>query len=186
MLQNLLADRFALKVHLETREMPLFELTVGKNGPEKLGPGLTPYVEDPNASTPEPGQVVFGKDGKPIVRPGGVMISMSPDRREVTARKQTIARLVVMLAAEFGRPVIDKTGLTGDYDYTIEFVSEGPLANFEPRAPAVATAGPAPAVSDAPSLQSAVQDQLGLHLESKRGPVEILIVDGGEKTATEN
>lgn len=184
MLQNLLADRFGLAVHRETRDMALFELTVGKS--QKLGPGLKSYVEDTNAVALAPGQMVLGKDGKPVVRPGGLMFSMGPGRREVSARKQTMVNLVTFLAAEFGRPVIDRTGLTGDYDYTMEYLPEGPLANLGPQAAKSEGNSPAPAASEVPSLQSAVQEQLGLHLESKRGPVEVLVVDRGDKTPSEN
>ncbi len=181
MLRNLLQDRFKLSVHMETREMPMFELVPGK----QPGPNLKRYVEDPNFVGPPPGEPLRG-NGEPMPRPGGMMITMSPDRRRVTASKHPMSQLAVMLAAELDRPVIDKTGLLGDWDYTIEFVSEGPMANLGRQAPAAGGNGPAPAVSEVPSLQTAVQEQLGLKLESKRGPVEILVVDRGEKTPTEN
>ncbi len=108
------------------------------------------------------------------------MASLTPGRREVFARKQTMLNLVTLLSAEFGRPVIDKTGLTGDYDYVLEYLTQGPAASIGAQAPA------APDVLETPSLQSAVQDQLGLRLESKRGPIEVLVVDRGEKTPTAN
>jgi uncharacterized protein (TIGR03435 family) len=114
----------------------------------------------------------IGKPGMPPPAPGAILANLSPGRREVFARKQPMTNLVTLLSAEFGRPVIDKTGLAGDYDYVLEYVPEG--------------SDPTPAASEVPSLQSAVQDQLGLRLDAKRGPIEVLVVDRGERTPTEN
>ena len=179
MLQNLLADRFKLVVHRETRELPLYELVVGKNGPK-----IKPYVEDPNAPKPEPGRpFATGKDGNPIPRPGSLIMTMSQGKRRVTASKQSIGGspgLATVLGAELGRPVVDKTGLTGDYDYTIEFRPQGP--NAAPPGQQI----PEPNDSDAPDILVAVQEQLGLRLEAKKGPIEVVVVDRGERSPTEN
>ncbi|MEO5926842.1 MAG: TIGR03435 family protein [Bryobacteraceae bacterium] len=178
MLQNLLAERFHLVVRRETKEVTVFELVIGKNGP-KLGSNLKAYVDDPNVTA---GQ--SDKDGHPIPPPGGSSNLMQPGRRRVSARKQPMARLATMLAAELDRPVIDKTGLVGDYDYVLEYAptGNGAFAMLEGKAGAAG----ATAELDLPSLQTAVQEQLGLRLESKRGPVEFLVVDGGQKVPTEN
>jgi uncharacterized protein (TIGR03435 family) len=85
-----------------------------------------------------------------------------------------------MLAAELGRPVLDKTELTGDYDYSLEFRPEGP--NAAPPGQQL----PPPSDSDPPDLVVAVQEQLGLKLEPRKGPVEMLVVDRGEKGPAEN
>jgi uncharacterized protein (TIGR03435 family) len=90
-----------------------------------------------------------------------------------------MSRLADLLAGRVERPVIDKTGLAGDYDYSLEFRPEGP--NALPAAPQGA-----PDAADAPDIFTAVQEQLGLKLESKKGPVEMLVVDRGEKVPTEN
>lgn len=177
MLQNLLADRFQLTVHHETHDMALFELSVGE---QPLGPGLKPHVQDPIQLAT--GQLLYDKDGVPVPRPGGLIMSMIPGRRRVRASKQPTKMLAALLAAELDRPVIDQTGLVGDYDFSLDFLPEGPLASLGVPVPG---ADPVP-ISDAPSLQFAVRDQLGLRLESKRGPIEILVVDRGEKTPTEN
>jgi len=180
MLQNLLADRFKLAVHRETKDLPLYELVVAKNGSK-----MKPYVEDPNPPKAEPGKpFATGKDGNPVPRPGSLILSMSPGRRRVTASKQPLSKLAEMLAAELGRPVVDKTGLLGDYDYSIEFLPEGP--NAAPPGQATGLRPEVSADSDAPNLLLAVQEQLGLRLEAKKGPVEMLILDKGEKTPTEN
>jgi uncharacterized protein (TIGR03435 family) len=175
MLQNLLADRFKLVVHRETREMPLYELVVARGGSK-----MKPYVVDPNAPKFEPGKLVFDKAGVPIPPPGSLMMSMGSGRRRIAASKQSISKLTTTLAVEVQRPVIDKTGLDGEYDYSLEFLPEGPNAYPPGQAP------PPPSNADPPTILVAVQEQLGLKLEPKKGPVEMLVVDSGEKTPTEN
>jgi uncharacterized protein (TIGR03435 family) len=167
MLQNLLADRFKLAVHRETRELSRYELTVGKNGSK-----LTPYVEDAHEPEREPGKAVFGKDGFPVPRPGGFAFTMGPGSRKLAGRKNSIAQLAQFFSTDLERPVVDKTGLTGEYDYVLKYMPDSAAQSDTP--------------SDAPSLVVAVQEQLGLKLESKKGPVEMLIVDSGQRTPTEN
>jgi uncharacterized protein (TIGR03435 family) len=168
MLQNLLADRFKLVVHRETRKLPLYELTVAKNGLK-----IKPYIEDPNEPDREPGRPVFNQDGVPIPRPGGIAFVIGSGQRQVIGRKQPIAQLARSLAVDLERPVVDKTGLTGDYDYSLRYIPNGASAQL---------AGD----SDGPDLVTAVQEQLGLKLESKKGPVEMLVVDSGQRKPTEN
>jgi uncharacterized protein (TIGR03435 family) len=98
---------------------------------------------------------------------------MGPGDRQQVGRKRTIAQLALSLAFELGRPVVDKTGLTGNYDYILKY-------RPDPVAPQSDN------TSDAPDLFAAVQEQLGLKLESKKGPVEMLVVDSGQRTPTEN
>jgi uncharacterized protein (TIGR03435 family) len=177
MLQNLLADRFKLVVHRETKEMPLYELLIAKGGSK-----LKPYVVDPNPpKQPEPGRLlVFDKDGNPVLRPGTLMLSTGAGRRRIAGSKQSISKLTTTLAVEVQRPVIDKTGLEGEYDYALEFLPEGPNAYPPGQAP------PPPSDADPPTILVAVQEQLGLKLDPKKGPVEMLVVDRGEKTPAEN
>lgn len=199
MLQNLLGERFKLSLHHETKDLPLYELVVAKNGPK-----LKPWVEDPNAPPPPspgdaPRPMQMGKDGRPIVPPGAVMMSVSmtngAQRMRMTTSKQSLPRLAEMLANQLGRPVVDKTGLTGEYDYSLEFSPEGlgggMLAGLPPPPPpppgagGPSTAGPA-SDQESPSLLTAVQEQLGLKLESKKGPLDLLVIDRADKTPTEN
>lgn len=180
MLQNLLAERFNLIVHRETRELSVYELVVGKGGSK-----LKPYVEDPNPPQPDPSKMIpMDKNGNIILRPGQTMFTTSAgsDHRKVMGSKQTVggtSGLVTMLGAQLGRPVIDKTGLTGFYDYTLD---------YRPQETNVTHLGPVPppSDSDAPDLITAVEEQLGLKLEAKKGPVEIIVVDSGDKTPAEN
>ena len=134
-----------------------------------------------------------GKDGKPIVPPGATMIMMTNGRMQMMTKKQSLQRLADMLANQLGRPVIDKTSLTGEYDYTLEFspegLSSGPLGGIlPPPPPPGAGAPPAGNLSDQepPSLLTAVQEQLGLKLEAKKGPLDLLVIDHADKTPVEN
>jgi uncharacterized protein (TIGR03435 family) len=141
MLQTLLADRFQLKVHRETRETPVYELVVGKNGPKlkHVGPDTT----------------------------GGSMTrGLNTGALHMETSKGTLEQLARQLSVTAGRPVIDKTGLAGFYAYTLDWAS-----GIQPPQPD----------SDTPSMFTAVQEQLGLKLESARAPVEMLIVDRAEK-----
>jgi uncharacterized protein (TIGR03435 family) len=183
-------------LHHETKDLPLYELVVAKNGSK-----LKPYVEDPNAPPPSPPGTppAIGKDGVPIVPPGTIMMSVQMtngvQRMRMTTSKQSLPKLADMLTTQLGRPVIDKTGLAGEYDYSLEFSPEGlpsgALGMLPPLPPPPPGAGgqPMPNSSgdqDSPSLVTAVQEQLGLKLESKKGPVDLLVIDHADKTPTEN
>jgi uncharacterized protein (TIGR03435 family) len=99
----------------------------------------------------------------------------------VTHSGRLIAQLVPTLSDLTGRPVIDKTGLTGLYDFTLTFAYEGRMPGL--MGPLGMPPGaPAPTVDpDAPSLSAALQEQLGLKLEGARGPVEVVVIDTFEK-----
>lgn len=97
----------------------------------------------------------------------------------VAAGGQAIAQLVQMLSEITGRPVVDKTGLTGLYDYTLRFAPE-PGGNAGPFGAPPPGAAPAPD-PDAANVYTAIQEQLGLKLESTRGPVEVVVIDKLEK-----
>jgi uncharacterized protein (TIGR03435 family) len=198
MLQNLLVERFGLKYHRETKELPLYELTVAKNG-SKLKPAAPAAAGTPDAGPPS-GPPPVGKDGFPQLPPGKPnMIMMGrPGQMRMAATMQAVDRIADVLGNQLGTPVVDKTGLTGNYDFTLEFALEpgkgiGPgLPPPPPPPPGGGDGGPPRAVgfatdpSDAPSLINAVQEQLGLKLEKKKGPLELLVIDRAEKTPTEN
>jgi uncharacterized protein (TIGR03435 family) len=151
MLQNLLADRFQLKLHRSTREVPVYALVVANNGPK-----LTVAANDPNA--------VRGR-GTLSVRGGG-------KRFEFDGR--TMASFAESLETDAERPVIDMTGLEGTYDIRLTFAPRGRSAIGSPAPP------------DMPELFTALQEQLGLRLESRRGPMALLVVDSALRQPTEN
>jgi uncharacterized protein (TIGR03435 family) len=139
MLQALLADRFKLVTHTETRELPIYALVVGKGGP-KLGP----------------------------IQASGSSVSTSNGRIEVQMSK-SVAVLAEELSKVVGRDVIDKTGVQGRYDLKLHWTPDdraGPPSD-----------GSASAADSGPSIFTALQEQLGLKLESQKGQVPVLVVD---------
>lgn len=150
MVQALLADRFQLKIHKESKELPMYALVVGKNGP-KL-----------KESTSERSSLRLG-------------------RGMLTAEKVSVEMFAGELARQVGRSITDKTGLKGNYDFKLEWTPDA-SESFGPNG---AGPGPGPGGPDAPpppdpngpTLFTAVQEQLGLKLESTKGPVEILVID---------
>jgi uncharacterized protein (TIGR03435 family) len=141
MLQSLLADRFKLKFHHEMREQQMFALVVGKNGPKF-------------------------KESAPDTQPSG-RHTMNGRNQIMTLTKRTMADVVQQLPVYTGRPVLDKTGLTGTYDLKMEATPFFRINNN-------------PDPSDI-SIFVAIQDQLGLKLEPQKTMVEVLVVDHIEK-----
>jgi len=152
-LQALLAERFKLQVHRETRELPEYALEVAKGGP-KLADGDAPGVSD---NTPTG-----------IQRSCGQMIGT----------KTTMANLSLMLSRQLDRPVLDRTGLTGKYSFRFEWTPDAGRCSV-PADGAARESAPPP--SSAPSIFTALQETLGLRLESIKGPVDSLVIDHAEK-----
>ena len=173
MLQSLLADRFQLTIHRETKELPLYALVVAKKD-GKLGPGLTESKEgsctppDPSKAPPPP------QPGKPpALWCGGMMMN----RSRLTAVSVPVANLTPMLSRLLARTVVDKTGLTGKFDVSMEWTPDETQAmQLPPGAPT-----PPPSDFTGPSIFTALQEQLGLKLESQKGPVEIFVIERAEK-----
>jgi uncharacterized protein (TIGR03435 family) len=162
MLQPLLADRFKLKVHTETKQLPVYELVVAKGG-SKLKEAA-PADTDGNATK--------GPDG-----PGrGGMMRMS--RGQVTGQAIPIASLVNVLSRQLQQTIIDKTGLTGKYDVELQWADEHSDPMF--KGPDGSPRAEPPPDSTGPSIFTALQEQLGLKLQSTKGPVETLVVDHAE------
>jgi uncharacterized protein (TIGR03435 family) len=148
MVQSLLVDRFKLKFHRETKEMPVFALVVGKNGPK-----MKPTRPEDDAARPNRG--------------------FQGGRGELTALGADMAALTTRLSAIVGRPVIDRTALTGKFDFKLQWTPENPVQMKSPDEPV-------PDNEHGPSIFAAVQ-QLGLRLENQKGPVEIIVIDSVEK-----
>uniref|UniRef100_Q01ZL5 Soil-associated protein, TIGR03435 family n=1 Tax=Solibacter usitatus (strain Ellin6076) TaxID=234267 RepID=Q01ZL5_SOLUE len=214
MLQNLLAERFKLTMHRETKDLPMYSLIVAKNGPKMKETGDAPPLKEGDGDAPPPplpSQPKIGPDGFPVLPPpsggrGGMMMLMMPGRARLSGEHQTIQDLASRLTSQLGRPVTDATGLKGKYDITLTYSSEGMNGLLGPVGPgpamvAVPPPGGAPPGGGGaggaagvfvpegeapPDIFAAVQQQLGLKLESKKGPVEMIVVDHVEKTPTEN
>jgi uncharacterized protein (TIGR03435 family) len=156
MLQSLLADRFKLKLHFESREMPVFELTIAKDGPKLPPPNAPP------ANTGDPAAVSAQMAGG---------MAMSGQRIRVRNMKLDL----MLTAPYFGladRPIVNKTGLTGIYNLTLSWAPTPP-----------ATAGPdAPlAAPEGPSIFTALEEQLGLKLVPAKDSVEVVVIDHIER-----
>lgn len=164
--QSLLADRFQLVIHPETRQLPVYALVLAKKD-GTLGPRLTLSKEgsckprDPSAPMPR------------LALPCG-MVAGNP--RSVRAAAVPLAELAKRLSGVLGHTVIDQTGLAGDFDFSLEWTpDEYQFLQLPPGAPK-----PSPD-ADPVSIFTAIQEQLGLKLESRKGPVEIFVIDRAEK-----
>jgi len=166
MLRTLLEQRFQLKCHRETKELPVYELVEAKGG-QKM-----------EKAKEETGRARMSMEN----HGDGVMYG--------TVTSATMANFSDILARWVDRPVIDKTGLNGAFDFTLELSMQDmagmrgamPMHGGGAGGPA---AGPAPENAAGGSLFSSIQ-KLGLKLEAKRAPVDLLIVDSAEKAPTEN
>ncbi len=162
MSQALLADRFQLRLHREAREMPIYALLVAKNGP-KLVPALGGNCFDPRAGIPPP---------TPDARPCG---GFNMNRDTMLGSGVPMARMALALSRIVGRPVVDKTGLMGTFDVTLRWTPDETQAFLASAQPAAA-----PPDTSGPSIFTALQEQLGLRLESQKGPVEVLVIDSAQ------
>ena len=138
--RSLLADRFGLVVHKETKEQPVYVLTVAKGGPK-----LT------------------------VVTTPGDRQGISGNRGRTQGFAATIAMLANNLSSTTGRPVVDKTGLTAKYDWVLEWTPDVPATQNAEASQSVDSPGP--------TIFTALQEQLGLKLESSKGPVENIVID---------
>jgi bla regulator protein blaR1 len=177
MVQSLLAERFRLAAHFEAREVPVFELMLAQPG--KPGPRLVPHADGPPCDKPgtSPGEGLPGFPGdchslsaidKPGAIPGSMLVVVGS--RDIST--DVLAGALSILPLGVGRPVIDKTGLAGRFDFTLEWARE-------PRAPAASEAPP-PAPSG-PTPIGALRDQLGLKLAPSKASLPILFIDKVER-----
>lgn len=163
-LQALLQDRFKLKIHRETKQLPIYELIVAKGGPKLQSASC--IQRDPGDTTPP----APGKTFRDYCGFGGF------GRGAYEATSATMADFAYFLPIAVGRTVVDKTGITGTFHIRMTFVPDEGIRQLQ------GPPGDPAAASDAgPSIFTAIQEQLGLKLESAKGPVEVLIIDGVEK-----
>ena len=139
MLRAVLSDRFHLRFHRELRQLPMYAMVAAKNGPK-----LQPSKEG-------------APPGRMIVQPGIISGRVSP------------GYLASILAAQLRAPVVNQTGISGNFDVTLKYARDDSTRD-----------------SDQPSIFIALQEQLGLKLEARKGPVDLLVVEHVEKTPTAN
>jgi uncharacterized protein (TIGR03435 family) len=166
MVQNLLADRFKLVVHRETREMPIYALVFAR-ADHAFGPQLhTSSVDCVALMT-----AAVARGGGPP-RDGKVLCGMRVNNGRIEMNAEMLTNFVRNLSPIAGRSIIDKTGLTGTFDVELTWTPD-PTAGNAP--------GAAPPANDGPSLFTAMQEQLGLKLDAQRGPVEVMVIDSAER-----
>jgi uncharacterized protein (TIGR03435 family) len=165
MLQSLLDERFKLKLHRETKEMSIYSLLPAKNGTPG-GPGLV-RTADGDCSA-----AVGDQAALPNGTPCGV-VNIGPGR--INGQRGRISQLCDRLSTLLGRPVVDKTGLTGNFNIAVTWTPDPELERQ-------ATEAKQPDVSG-PSLFTSLQEQLGLKLVAGKGPVEVIVVDAADRSA---
>lgn len=169
MLQSLLADRFHMAIRRETKEMPVYALVVAKNGPK---------FKDAQESDPDIPQL----KGRTDLPGGGGRRRVNIIRRgRLTTQGANMPGLAAQLANVVGRTVVDRTGLTGIYDLMLEWApDENQVANFQAIGVPEGFGAPAPDWQG-PTLFTALEEQLGLKLESQKGPVEMFTIERAER-----
>jgi len=169
LVKGLLAERFHLSVHTETRELPRYKLLTAR-ADGRLGDKLRPSNLDCAAITSAPDyKLPSGLLPGGEVAPCIVMLRVISGTPTITMRGTSISRLTRVLQGYAGRVVIDSTGLTGAYDIDLE--TELPSLPGQPTSPP----------RESLSLFTVLAEQLGLKLESERGPVDVLVVDHVER-----
>lgn len=154
MLQTLLQDRFKLVLHHDSKELPIYELTVAKGGLKLQLLKEGDCIVYDAAHPPKPGQ--RSSDG---------CDNLSNGRGSFDATSATMAQVAMMFSFQVGRTVVDKTGIEGKFPVHLKF------------APVDGETGAPPAADAGPSIFTAVQEQLGLRLDAAKGPVDVLVID---------
>ena len=203
MIRAMLTDRFKLVAHNESRELPIYELVLARSD-GKLGPQLRPAQVDcaalaaargrggapppggpgdfnrggpgpgpgPGPGGPGRGGPGFGPGGRP---PCGIFMGPA----SLAAGSQSLAQFATILSGRVARTVVDRTGLTGTFDmdltWTPDQIPQGQLGTPPPGAPPFPPIDP-----NGPSIFTAIQEQLGLKLESTKGPVDVVVIDSVE------
>lgn len=165
MIQAMLEDRFQMKVSRQTRELPVYALVVAKGGPKIVSSATEPSTSGATAGNPAgaPGSITGSVSAS---AGGGASGGLGPSVRRLNASGSPISSLVSGLTRQpetGGRLVVDRTGLTGKYDWHLQWTPESASGSSTDEA--------------APSFFTAIQEQLGLKLEPSRGPVDILVIE---------
>jgi bla regulator protein blaR1 len=165
-MRSLLADRFKLVVHRETRQLDIYALTMTKPGGPP-GPALKPASGDCS-----PAAFAARRGGPPPTGgPPPVVCGMQQGPGRIRFGGFPLSLFATGISNRVGRAVVDRTGLTGNWDFELSFAAEVPPGALPPGEQ------PPRADPDAPDLFTAVREQLGLKLESTKGPVEVLVID---------
>jgi len=172
LVRRMLEERFALRTHTETRDMPIYELVLDRQD-GRLGPSMTPAAFDcepflsglrPARESPIDPVTGFRRCGT-AASPGGGAIT-------VRLNGYSLPRLATFLEPDVERVVLDKTGVTGVFDMVVTYEDgRNQIPGSQPK--------------EAPALFTALQEQLGMRLRSARGPVEVLVIDRAEQPTSD-
>jgi uncharacterized protein (TIGR03435 family) len=178
MLQNMLFDRFHLAVHHESREISQYDLVIAKNGPKFKKAAETPPGNPDDAPKPPPGPNRLTTDaaGIPVFAPGRTGMVMTGKGARMFQPRMTMDRLAAQIGSQMGKPVTNATGLEGEYEIGLYWAPDSLSSNKPDAEPA----------ETAPTLTQALQEQLGLRLEQKKGNVDFLVVDHVDKMPASN
>jgi uncharacterized protein (TIGR03435 family) len=164
MLQSLMEDRFQLKAHRETRDLPVYNLVLFKSGPK--------LSQDQMPPDPRQGFISFAVPGEQLAAlpRGAIRMINGPSTTALTGTALSISKVMTLVQAKSDRIILDKTGFTGLFDVQLEF------------SPDLGIAAPGADPSSAPSLFTAIQE-IGLKLNSAKAPLEVLVIDSVKKPA---
>jgi uncharacterized protein (TIGR03435 family) len=187
LLRSLLADRFKLKTHTESRELPLYDLVLARSD-GRLGPELRPSKSEcskaDELAAQQGASLAKGDVASVMGKPGPCMVttdtSGGPLNLMMRGDGQEMTQLVEVLSQLTGRTVRDKTGLTGRYDFDMKLDLQMVLALAQRMGANIPAAAANIPQSDGSSLMTALDEQLGLKLESTRGPMDVMIIDSVE------
>ena len=184
MMRSLLEERFKVSVHQEKRDLPIYALVFARSD-KKLGAKLQPSTVDCQAMM----TAAMARGGPPLAPPpstpsGRPVCGMRSGPGQMMGGGFPLSQLASALSQMVQRVVVDRTELTGNFDleltYTPDQMPQGPPGTPPPGAPP-----PPPIDPNGPSIFTALQEQLGLKLDSQRGPVDVLVIDRAERP-TEN
>ena len=174
MLRNLLAERFKLAAHFESKIIPVYDLSVAKGGPKfKAWTAEDERKLAEAKASPLPAVGAVDGDGYPVF-PAGMTYFWVNSHARMHGIKEVMPNFAEFLSGVADRPVLDATGLKGKYAFTLSWIMPNPFAPAPPDA------------SLGPDISAALREQLGLTLQPKKAPLEMLVVDHAEKTPVEN
>lgn len=179
MVRSMLVGRFGLEARSETKDLPVFALTIAKGGPKLAESAAAPTGAPVN---PAPVPVTPGRGGGSLIQmPGSVMIRMgSGGQMMMTGKSASLGKLVDMLNRQVDRPIVDQTGLAGTYEFAMQWTYDPTITGAQ-----LPSGGEPPdAIPAAPSgtsIFSAIQEQLGLKLESTKAPYQVIVINRVER-----
>ena len=178
MLQKMMVDRFHLAVHHESREITKYDLVIAKNGPKFKKAAETPPVNPDDAPKPPtgPNKMTTDASGAPVFAPGQAGMAMNSKGARLFQPRMTMDRLASQIGGQMAKPVTNATGLEGEYEIGL-FWAPDTMSSNKPEADPADTG---------PTLTQAIQEQLGLRLDQKKGPVDFLVVDHVDKMPASN